>query len=67
MGFSLIVLLIATFTDWKWRIIPDWLTYPSMVVALLYHYVHDQLGHSVFGGLFVLSMLLGLSFFVQDG
>ncbi|MFS0573977.1 prepilin peptidase, partial [Brevibacillus sp. 179-C8.2 HS] len=26
-----------------------------------------QLGHSVFGGLFVLSMLLGLSFFVQDG
>lgn len=67
IGFSLIVLLIATFTDWKWRIIPDWLTYPSMVVSLLFHYVHDQLGHSVFGGLFVLSMLLGLSFFVQDG
>ncbi|WP_035297024.1 prepilin peptidase [Brevibacillus thermoruber] len=53
IGFSLIVLLIAAWTDWKWRIIPDWLTYLSMVVALLYHYVHDQLGYSLFGGFFV--------------
>ncbi|MGQ7279952.1 prepilin peptidase [Brevibacillus thermoruber] len=67
IGFSTIVLLIAAWTDWKWRIIPDWLTYPSMVVAILYHSVHDQLGYSVFGGLFVFFMLMVLSLFVQDG
>jgi Flp pilus assembly protein protease CpaA len=67
IGFSLIVLLFAAWTDWKWRIIPDWLTYPSMVVALLYHYIHNQLGNSVFGGLFVFLMLMVLGLFVPNG
>lgn len=67
IGYSLIALLIAAWADWKWRIIPDWLTYPSMVVALLYHYIHNQLGNSVFGGLFVFLMLMVLALFVPNG
>jgi len=55
------ILIMATFTDIRWQRIPNILTYPSMVFALIFHVQ----GSGLHGLVFSLSGLaLGLAFFM---
>ena len=44
------VLLVAAISDLRWRKIPNWLTYPTMIAAIIYHASRSGLT----GGLFSL-------------
>lgn len=55
------ILLIAAATDIRWRKIPNWLTFPAIIVGVAYHLCNA----GIQGGLLSLAgVMLGMAFFL---
>ncbi|HEX7064171.1 MAG TPA: prepilin peptidase [Bacillales bacterium] len=56
--------VIAIYTDLRWMIIPDWLTYNLLFSGILYYWIQGDILHSLLSGLvggmlFLIPALLG--------
>ncbi|WP_414854192.1 prepilin peptidase [Brevibacillus sp. IT-7CA2] len=67
MIIAFVVLLIASYTDWKWRKIPDVLTYSSIVIALMYQLFWGNIWLSLIAGIVVFGVMVGLAYVLNGG
>lgn len=67
IALTFAALVVATWCDWKKRIIPDWLTLPLIGVAVLYQLFFGNVLNSLLSGIFVFAILLGLAVVLKGG
>jgi len=53
IGFSVTVLLIASYTDLRWRIVPDWVSIGAIFIAFIYRFYSGNMMDYIIGAVFM--------------
>lgn len=67
IALSFVALVMATWFDWKHRIIPDWLTLPLIGFALMYHLIFGNFLHSILASGLIFTLMVGLALVMKGG
>ncbi|MDT3417160.1 prepilin signal peptidase PulO-like enzyme (type II secretory pathway) [Brevibacillus aydinogluensis] len=65
--YACLILLICSWTDWKRRIIPDVVTYPSIILALIYQLFWGNIWMAMLSGLLVFGVMWVLVIVLKGG